>query len=51
MSLARHPTTRDDWQALAASLSVETRAYIDGAFVEAQGGAILTTTNPATGEV
>ncbi|RTQ96945.1 aldehyde dehydrogenase, partial [Halomonas nitroreducens] len=36
---------------MAASLSVETRAYIDGAFVEAQGGAILTTTNPATGEV
>ncbi|MDN3555574.1 aldehyde dehydrogenase [Halomonas maura] len=54
MSRARHPTTHADWQALAERLSVEqgfeTRAYIDDAFVDAEGGATLTTTNPATGE-
>ncbi|XKE45922.1 aldehyde dehydrogenase [Halomonas organivorans] len=46
-----HPTTRADWQALAASLTFETRAYLDDAFVDAEGGATLTTINPATGEV
>ncbi|WP_136249317.1 aldehyde dehydrogenase [Halomonas borealis] len=30
--------------------SLETRAYIDDAFVDAEGGATLTTINPATGE-
>ncbi|MFG6178011.1 aldehyde dehydrogenase [Halomonas sp. THAF12] len=48
------PTTRADWQALAASLierGLETRAYIDDAFVDAADGATLTTINPATGEV
>ncbi|RAH39070.1 aldehyde dehydrogenase [Halomonas sp. SL1] len=47
------PTTRDDWQALAASLveqGFETRAYVDDAFVDAVDGATLTTVNPATGE-
>ncbi|ATJ81310.1 aldehyde dehydrogenase [Halomonas beimenensis] len=44
------PRTRADWQALAASLTFETRAYLDDAFVDAQGGATLTTINPATGE-
>ncbi|MFC0328313.1 aldehyde dehydrogenase family protein, partial [Halomonas organivorans] len=47
------PTTRADWQALAASLveqGLETRAYIDDAFVDAADGATLTTINPATGE-
>ncbi|MEQ6888413.1 aldehyde dehydrogenase [Halomonas sp. CS7] len=51
----RLPRTRDDWQALAAELTVErgleTRAYIDDAFVEAQRGATLATVNPATGEI
>ncbi|XKE46684.1 aldehyde dehydrogenase [Halomonas organivorans] len=51
MSRASRPTTRADWQALAASLTFETRAYIDDAFVDAEGGATLTTINPATGEV
>ncbi|ATJ82135.1 aldehyde dehydrogenase [Halomonas beimenensis] len=50
MSRASRPTTRADWQALAASLTLETRAYIDDAFVDAEGGATLTTINPATGE-
>ncbi|MFG6176886.1 aldehyde dehydrogenase [Halomonas sp. THAF12] len=50
----RIPQTRADWQALAASLierGLETRAYIDDAFVDAADGATLTTANPATGEV
>nr|WP_298249333.1 aldehyde dehydrogenase [uncultured Halomonas sp.] len=49
----RIPQTRDDWQARAESLkaSLETRAYIDEAFVDAESGATLTTINPATGEV
>ncbi|RAH36470.1 aldehyde dehydrogenase [Halomonas sp. SL1] len=49
----RIPRTRADWQALAASLveqGIETRAYIDDAFVDAADGATLTTVNPATGE-
>ncbi|MBB3139572.1 aldehyde dehydrogenase [Halomonas organivorans] len=49
----RIPQTCDDWQALAASLAeqgLETRAYIDDAFVDAADGATLTTINPATGE-
>ncbi|MDT8895587.1 aldehyde dehydrogenase [Halomonas sp. I1] len=49
----RIPQTRDDWQALAASLveqGLQTRAYLDDAFVDAADGATLTTTNPATGE-
>ncbi|UYG07411.1 aldehyde dehydrogenase [Halomonas sp. M4R1S46] len=49
----RIPQTRYDWQALAASLveqGLETRAYIDDAFVDAADGATLTTINPATGE-
>ncbi|TLF47361.1 aldehyde dehydrogenase family protein, partial [Halomonas urmiana] len=54
MSPTRHPTTREEWQALAAELTVEqgleTRAYIDDAFVDAADGATLTTVNPATGE-
>jgi len=54
MSLASHPTTHADWQALAAELTIErgleTRAFIDDAFVDAADGATLTTINPATGE-
>ncbi|MCK2182578.1 aldehyde dehydrogenase [Halomonas getboli] len=53
MSADNQPTTRADWQALAASLveqGLETRAYVDDAFVDAADGATLTTINPATGE-
>ncbi|SFT32221.1 aldehyde dehydrogenase [Halomonas saccharevitans] len=53
MSLASHSTTHAAWQALAAELTVEkgleTRAFIDDAFVDAADGATLTTVNPATG--
>ncbi|MDR5867633.1 aldehyde dehydrogenase family protein, partial [Halomonas koreensis] len=51
MSSPQAPSSRADWQALADSLTLETRAYIDDAFVEAEDGATLTTLNPATGEV
>ncbi|QFT83661.1 Aldehyde dehydrogenase PuuC [Halomonas sp. THAF12] len=50
----RIPQTHADWQSLAASLverGLETRAYIDDAFVAAKDGATLTTINPATSEV
>ncbi|MEQ6887546.1 aldehyde dehydrogenase [Halomonas sp. CS7] len=55
MSLASHPRTHADWQALAAELSVEkgleTRAFINDVFVAAASGETLETRNPATGEV
>ncbi|RDB44520.1 aldehyde dehydrogenase [Halomonas sp. DQ26W] len=44
------PRTRDDWHALAGSLSLETRAFIDDVFVDAVSGETFTTVNPATGE-
>ncbi|WP_275287206.1 aldehyde dehydrogenase [Halomonas elongata] len=48
------PETLADWQVLAKRLTteqrLETRAYIDDAFVDAAGGATFTTVNPATGE-
>ncbi|MDI5920428.1 aldehyde dehydrogenase [Halomonas sp. LR5S13] len=47
----KSPRSRAEWQALADSLVLETRAYIDDAFVDAADGATLSTTNPATGEV
>ncbi|MDI5892125.1 aldehyde dehydrogenase [Halomonas rhizosphaerae] len=47
----KSPLSRAEWQALADSLVLETRAYIDDAFVDAADGATLSTTNPATGEV
>lgn len=40
-----------DWQAKAASLSFETRAFINGEFVAAVAGSTLTSINPATGSV
>ncbi|MBS3667547.1 aldehyde dehydrogenase [Vreelandella boliviensis] len=45
------PTNLAEWQALADTLSFETRAYINDTFVDAQRGATLSTVNPATGEV
>jgi acyl-CoA reductase-like NAD-dependent aldehyde dehydrogenase len=54
MSRAETPRTLADWQALAASLTsekgVETRAFIDDAFVDAIGGETFATINPATGQ-
>ncbi|MFO7647252.1 aldehyde dehydrogenase [Halomonas campaniensis] len=54
MSRSHPPKTHADWQALAASLrdekGLETRAFIDDAFVEAASGETFATTNPATGE-
>ncbi|MGQ0333465.1 aldehyde dehydrogenase PuuC, partial [Halomonas elongata] len=48
------PETHADWRALAERLrterGLETRAYVDDAFVEAIGGETFTTANPATGE-
>ncbi|MDI5984284.1 aldehyde dehydrogenase [Halomonas sp. M4R5S39] len=46
------PTTKADWQALADAVisSLETRAFIDDAFVEAVSGTTLATLNPASGE-
>ncbi|WP_137067937.1 aldehyde dehydrogenase family protein, partial [Halomonas caseinilytica] len=47
------PETHADWRALAVTLveqGLETRAYIDDAFVAAIGGETFTTVNPATGE-
>ncbi|MBH8581872.1 aldehyde dehydrogenase family protein, partial [Bisbaumannia pacifica] len=46
------PTTQADWQALAERLipRLETRAFIDDAFVDAVDGATLATINPASGE-
>ncbi|MBB3329963.1 gamma-glutamyl-gamma-aminobutyraldehyde dehydrogenase/4-guanidinobutyraldehyde dehydrogenase/NAD-dependent aldehyde dehydrogenase [Halomonas campaniensis] len=54
MSRSHPPKTHADWQALAASLTdekgLETRAFVDDAFVEAASGETFATTNPATGE-
>ncbi|UEQ03550.1 aldehyde dehydrogenase [Halomonas profundus] len=50
--MAAHNTkTLADWQAKAASLSFETRAFINGEFVAAADGSTLTSINPATGSV
>ncbi|CAH1043113.1 aldehyde dehydrogenase [Halomonas sp. TD01] len=45
------PKTLADWQSKAASLSFETRAFINGEFVAAADGSTLTSINPATGDV
>ncbi|MCL7941046.1 aldehyde dehydrogenase [Halomonas sp. ATCH28] len=51
MSHPAPPKTLADWQALAAGLTLESRAFIDDAFVEAASGETFETTNPATGEL
>lgn len=43
--------THADWQQRAAAQPIETRAFIDGAFVENTGGDTFPACNPATGEV
>uniref|UniRef100_UPI00356A8A01 aldehyde dehydrogenase n=1 Tax=Halomonas sp. TaxID=1486246 RepID=UPI00356A8A01 len=40
-----------DWHALAQSLTLETRAFIDDAFVDAASGETFETIDPATGEI
>nr|WP_255698247.1 aldehyde dehydrogenase [Halomonas desiderata] len=40
-----------DWQARAAELSFESRAFIDDSFVAAESGATFESRNPATGEI
>ncbi|TDR53841.1 gamma-glutamyl-gamma-aminobutyraldehyde dehydrogenase [Halomonas ventosae] len=50
MSRSVPPKTLADWQALAAGLTLESRAFIDDAFVEAASGETFDTLNPATGE-
>lgn len=45
------PKTLADWQSKAASLSFETRAFINGEFVAAVDGSTLSSINPATGHV
>lgn len=54
MSRPDIPQTLNDWQALAASLTLEkgleTRAFIGDAFVEAASGETFASINPATGE-
>ncbi|WP_040480399.1 aldehyde dehydrogenase [Vreelandella boliviensis] len=48
--VADTPTTLAEWQALAATLDFETRAFVNGEFVPAMDGSTLTSINPATGE-
>lgn len=43
--------TAKDWADRAASLTIEARAFIDGAYVDAISGNTRPTVNPATGEV
>jgi len=50
MSRSAPPKTLADWQALAAGLTLESRAFIDDAFVDAVSGETFETLNPATGE-
>ncbi|MCE8023564.1 aldehyde dehydrogenase [Halomonas sp. MCCC 1A11058] len=51
--VSRTPTPRTlaDWQARAAELSFEARAFIDDSFVAAESGATFESRNPATGEL
>ncbi len=51
MSRSQPPRTRADWQAMAAGLAFESRAFIDDAFVDAASGDTFETRNPATGEI
>ena len=42
--------TKDQAHSRASALSIETRAFIDGAFTEASDGGTFDSVNPATGE-
>ncbi|MCW2308063.1 aldehyde dehydrogenase [Rhodobium gokarnense] len=43
--------TRDDWHKAAADLQLRTKAFIDGAFVDAASGKTFESINPSTGQV
>ncbi|MEM7430300.1 MAG: aldehyde dehydrogenase [Pseudomonadota bacterium] len=43
--------TNPDWHAAAADLPIESRAFIDGQYVDAASGATRATVNPSTGKV
>ncbi|MFF2486123.1 aldehyde dehydrogenase [Microbacterium sp. NPDC058062] len=43
--------THADWQRLAETIEPRTRAYVDGAFLDAADGETFETVNPATGAV
>src|SRR5260370_23357333 len=45
------PTTKAGWLARAAELRIETRAFIDGAYVEAASGAKFERVSPIDGRV
>jgi gamma-glutamyl-gamma-aminobutyraldehyde dehydrogenase len=45
------PTTREGWLARAASLKIEGRAFIDGAYVAATDGATFAKVSPIDGKV
>lgn len=45
------PDSREGWQALADSLDIRNRPFIDGAWVEVASGRTFDCTNPATGQV
>ncbi|MFW3616109.1 aldehyde dehydrogenase family protein, partial [Billgrantia antri] len=51
MSRTSSPRTLADWQALAAELAFESRAFIDDTFVAADSGDTFESRNPATGEL
>ena len=48
--MSKRPTTHAEWQALAGSLTFETRAFVDDRFVDAVSGETFSSINPATGE-
>jgi gamma-glutamyl-gamma-aminobutyraldehyde dehydrogenase len=45
------PTTRADWQARADELSIESRAFIDGSYVDSFSGATFDCISPVDGKV
>lgn len=47
----RTPKTRDEWQALADTLRPETRAFIDGRYVDAASGGTFECRSPIDGRV
>ncbi|MGM0783463.1 MAG: aldehyde dehydrogenase [Pseudomonadota bacterium] len=51
MSAEHRPESRADWQALADSLTFESRAFIDDDFAAAASGETFESRNPATGDL
>jgi gamma-glutamyl-gamma-aminobutyraldehyde dehydrogenase len=45
------PQTRDDWQARADTLGIETRAFIDGRYVDAASGTTFAAESPIDGRI